>query len=73
MIARKQFKRFDDAMDGLEWLLARSPDRGLVLKVDGRDTRIYVQASGDVMGVPEIWVVYSFDENEVVILNLKAV
>ena len=71
--ARKVFSRFDQAMDGLEWLLARSPDRGMTLRIPGKDARIYVQSSGDLTGVPSLWVAYSFDEDQVVIMALRAV
>ena len=61
-------------MDGLQWLLARRPDRGLIMRrPQARETRIYVQSSEDITGVPSLWVVYEFDEDEVVIVALKAV
>ena len=69
----EQFPRFDEAWHGLTWLLARNPDRGLSRTIEGREYRLYVQAGDDLAGTPELWVLFSYDENEVVIYGLNAV
>lgn len=70
--AKRQFRRFEDAWEGVEWLLARSPDRGAMYLGADKETRHYVQSSG-ATDVPFIWVVYTFDDDEVVVLDLKVV
>lgn len=70
--AEREFPRFREAWEGLEWLLARSPDRGAMYVGADKETRHYVQASG-ATEVPFIWVVYTFDDDEVAILDLKVV
>lgn len=72
--AQEQFGRFEDAYRGLEWLLARTPEVGhhVNLKTSHTVVNLYVQSSGNVHGVPTIEVAYTFDDNEVVILGLKA-
>lgn len=75
--AREQYSRIDDSVDGLNWVLARKPESGSrigILDVDGNDTvvYVYVQHHRDLSGIPFIRVVYSYDENQVVIHALEA-
>lgn len=63
--------RVDEAVEGLEWVLARNPWIGK--KLVAGENRVYVQAADPYAGTPEIWVVYSFDDNEVTLLKMLAV
>lgn len=63
--------RFEDAFMGLEWLLARSPNRGRRGRIDGANVRIYVQRGDRTAGTPEIWVVYTYNDDQVVIKALR--
>lgn len=71
----EKFARFDDAWEGLKWLLARTPDlKEAMLWGDGSENyRAYVAAGDPLADTPDIWVVYVFTETEVVILGVQAV
>lgn len=64
--------RFGDAWDALQWLLARMPEQGLVQEVGGTSFRLYAQASDPLARTPEIWIVFSFNDTEVVVYDLFA-
>lgn len=63
--ARQTHPRFGDAYNGLEWLLARSPERGINAVVDEVQWAVYVQGSDPLAKTPEIWVLYQYDDKEV--------
>lgn len=68
-----QFDRFEEAWEGLKWLLARNPDVGLHRVVDGDTYRLYV-ARGDAMaGTPEIWVLFEATAEQVIIHRVIAI
>lgn len=71
----EQFSRFDEAWEGLKWLLARNPDIG-IKQTDANNQptgyRLYAQAHDELAGTPEIWVVYSVSDNEVIIYEINA-
>lgn len=72
----ERYPRFREAWDGLVWLLARTPDlkEAMVWGDDVKDGyRAYVAAGDPLADTPDIWVVYTFTENEVVILGVQAV
>lgn len=69
--ATPKFARFDQVFMGLEWLLARSPSRGLRGRINGEPVRIYVQGGDTTAATPEIWVVYTYNDDEVVIKALR--
>ena len=69
--ATAAFERFEEAFTGLEWLLARSPERGLRGRITGETVRIYVQGRDRTAGTPEIWVVYTYSDDEVVIKAMQ--
>ncbi len=66
--------RFAEAWDALKWLLARNPEpKGSWLKSGAtRRYRAYVLASDQFAGTPELWVTYTYTDNEVVILAVQA-
>lgn len=70
----KEFDRFEEAFDGLQWLLTRNPDKGRRRSTGDIQWHVYVQAPDILAKTPEIWVLYRYDEDEVVIeaLNAKA-
>lgn len=70
----RQFPRFDEAWVGLQWLLARNPrPQGCAAReVDGVYYSVYVAAGDEVAGTPDIWILYTFDNAEVVIVDVSA-
>lgn len=72
-----KFTRFDEAWEGLKWLLSRNPEIGYrqTTSKNGHSTgfRLHIQASDEFAKTPEIWVVYTFDDNEVTIYEINAV
>jgi len=72
----EQFPRFAEAWDGLKWLLSRTPElkNSAVYKGDDGDTayRAYALASDPLAGTPEIWVVYTFSDTQVIVIGLQA-
>lgn len=63
--ATAKHHRFDEAWMGLEWLIARKPDVGIRAVVGGVDWWLYVEQSDPVAKTPEIWVVYTADDDRV--------
>jgi hypothetical protein len=70
----KKFKRFDEAFDALKWLLARkcATLEYISKKVGSTTYCLYRQASDQYAATPSITVVYTYDENEVVLIDLTA-
>lgn len=66
--------RFSEAWEALKWLLSRNPEpKGSAVRVqNGRAYRVYVLAGDALAGTPEIWVVYTYNAAEVVILGVHA-
>ena len=68
-----KFPRFDEAWEALKWLLARSGNTlGIWQNVGATQYRVYVQASDELALTPEIWVVFTCSDDEVVIHGLEA-
>ena len=69
-----QFDRFEDAFEALKWLLAHKCDGLPSLRrgVGGIDYILYKQAGDIIAGTPNITVVYTFDDDEVTILHVRA-
>ncbi len=68
----KKFERFEQAFDALQWLLARSPDRGKHRTINGARWAVYVQGVDRLAKTPEIWVLYQYDDDQVTIFGLSA-
>ncbi|MFN3521005.1 MAG: hypothetical protein ACK4YQ_02060 [Phenylobacterium sp.] len=63
--------RFAEVWEGIEWLLARTPDlKGSARREGAENIRIHPFAGDELAGTPDVWVVYKFDDNEVVILGV---
>lgn len=69
----EEHPRFMEAFDGLQWLLARTPDVGSVAEIDGVEWWVYVQASDQIAKTPEIWVLYQVDEQQVIIEQINVI
>lgn len=72
-ILGERYPRFDEAWVGLKWLLSRNPTpQGSARRSNdqGREYRTYVSAGDEVAKVPDIWVVYTFTADEVVVLGV---
>ena len=70
-LARSQFRRFDDAWDGLNWLLARRPDSMGVAPSVGNGLRLYVQDGDREAGAPKIWIMFKIEGENVEIITVK--
>lgn len=68
----QSFPRFQEAFDGLVWLLARRDPIGIRQVRASRTFWLYVQAADDFGPTPEIWVVYEATEDEVTIHGVNA-
>ncbi|MFB3105825.1 MAG: hypothetical protein ACE1ZA_13015, partial [Pseudomonadales bacterium] len=61
-----------DAFDGLKWVLARDPERGVRIGGTKNPLRVYQQASrGE--SIPTIEVLYVFNDTLVEILSFRVV
>lgn len=67
-----EYHRFAEAWEAFEWLIARDPNKGVRKQVGTRAYRLYVQASDPLAGTPEIWIVYSHDDDQVVVHGVNA-
>ena len=63
----KDLQRFEERWMAVEWLLDRSPESGTPRIVDNPDIWVYVFCEIEMAGIDELWVLYSFDYNEVTI------
>lgn len=60
--------RFDDQWRGVEWLLARTPQVGTPRLTDKQEEYlICVFPRNNLAGTNELWVLYSYDKDQVVI------
>lgn len=66
------YPRGEEAVDGLRWVLARHPGSGKVVKVHGADFLVYVQDDRNLSGNPFLRVIYTYNEEQVVIHALEA-
>lgn len=67
-----QGSRFEDQWQGIEWLLARKPEYGSSrFPEEPCSYLVYVFPGDDLASTQELWVLYSYDQNEVVIHSVK--
>lgn len=66
---------FEAMYEGIEWVLAHNPSVGEAVEFfpDWWHMAAPEWPSGLVAGLPVVWVLYKFDDNEVVIYDFKAV
>jgi hypothetical protein len=65
------FSRAEEIWEGAKWLLARSPEIGEVLR-GTNGIHVYKTPDWDVEGVVALVIVYTHDENRVVVHDVKA-
>ncbi len=70
----RTYVRFDDLLAAIEWLLARRCDEIESLKrtVHGFEYRLYRFAGDTVAGTPEVVVLYTYDDDEVNLIGIRA-
>lgn len=68
-----EFDRFDQAWEGVKWRLSHKPEIGKRGEYSGLQFCLYNFAGDTIAGTPEIWVVYSYDDDEVLIERVHAV
>lgn len=68
------YPRFEEAWEGLKWLLARNPVlKGSVRKMVGTEEyRLYVLAGDAVAKTPDLWVVYTHTDAQITVLDVEA-
>jgi len=67
-----QYPRVNDVWRGVEWLLARKPERGVFLdEFEGEDLYLFKSSIISTPNIPVITVLYKFNANEVTILDIK--
>lgn len=66
--ARGQFKRIDEAYEGLQWRLSRDPHAGHEVQPG---FYMYKQAGLPSVGVPTLTVLYEFDDHTVTIRGIR--
>jgi len=71
------FARFGDAWDALRWLIAREPNQKNAARhvagESGTEYMVYVQAGDVLANTPDIWILYTYTVDSVVILGINAV
>ncbi len=70
----RRFGRFEEAFEALKWLLARKcDDIGSLSRVVGDvDYSIHRQAGSAVTNTPDITVLFTYDDDEVIIIDVRA-
>jgi hypothetical protein len=63
-------QRLRDAWEGLKWLLARTPEVGKTLGL-GDEIRIHKQSGSIIPMLPDITVLYEYDDQTVEIRDVK--
>ncbi|MCB2066371.1 MAG: hypothetical protein KDE15_06995 [Erythrobacter sp.] len=70
--ARDQYQRFDDAWEGLKWLLSRRAEQlGEPPRGGSPNFRLYVQAGDPIADAPEIWVLFCIEGEDITIHGIK--
>lgn len=65
-------ERFDDQWRGIEWLICRTPEIGLPRdKEQAGKFNLLVFAASDVAKTREVWVLYSYEDDEVTVHAIK--
>jgi hypothetical protein len=74
-LAREQYARFDEAWDGVKWLLARNPEPpGSFPSVTTADADYFIYGfRGDAAsGIPDMWIFYEYSDDEITIHGINA-
>lgn len=72
-VARKDYPRFDDGLKGLVWLLERNARPTSSFPTSAAETEFMYGFDGDRdLGIPEMWVVYKFDDDALTVLAINA-
>jgi len=69
--ARKKYKRLEDIYGGLSWRLAREPESGMPINKQSPNIFLIKIDSVSDIQLPGILVVYSYDDNQVNILDIR--
>lgn len=67
----KDLPRFEQRWMAVEWLLARNPESGTQRVVADPEVCVYVFPEIELAGMRELWVLYSFDYNEVTVRAVR--
>ena len=58
--------RFEDQWSGVEWHLARKPEKGRPrYREEPEKFLLYIPAANPIAKTRELWVLYSYDQNKV--------
>lgn len=60
--------RFEDHWNGIVWLISRTPDVGLPRdRHNPQQHVLLVSAGSDLAGTREVWLLYSYDDDKVIV------
>ena len=65
--------RLNEAYEGLEWILAKKPERGRRMGTNAKDPWIYVQGSDPVAKTPAIAIIYNYTLDQVEVHSLRVI
>jgi hypothetical protein len=73
-VARGKFARIDEAIKGLIWLLERNPEPAgsFPTVLHNKQFNMYAWQGTADAGMPDMWVVYTFDDDQVEIHGINA-
>ncbi len=71
--ASEAFPRFGEVWDGIVWLLARNPRpvESLTTTLNGVEYILYGTKGDPQAGTPEMWLVYTCDDDEVIMYGIN--
>lgn len=70
--AETKFARFEDAWNGLKWLLARRGETlGEAPRGGSANTRLYVQAGDPLADAPEIWILFKIEGEQILVSAIR--
>jgi hypothetical protein len=72
--ARREFRRFDEAWAGAEWLLVRNPtpQGSFPTTYHGKPFMMFGWRGDLFADMPDMWLVYTYDDEEVRIYGINA-
>lgn len=68
----RELPRFEEQWQGVEWILARSPDKGIP-RLHSEPDKFLLEgiSANDAAGTQELWILYSYDKDCVYVHDVK--
>jgi hypothetical protein len=67
---KKKHSRIEEVFEGLKWVLAKNPERGVLIPGMNPPRYLIKTAKFNIQGVPSILIVYNFTADDV---NIEAI